>query len=436
MPNLALVDALVEAGFSSTNARELAPMLEPNTSIRSRCATRLYSTQISNSTTSVLTGYGFPGADTKVTHGFLADVETEFDAVSLIVHNTTASPLTWGNLKASSVRQVASANTNITQTLSGTFGGNTSVTVTAGTTTSPTLVVSDPIPLASVPRTDGGTRPLVFFTVETTTTTDGATQIGSWYRGGGDNTTKTHDGGRVLAAVAVTGSVAPSGMPMNSAGTGTASAIIGFVYWSRGAKVLTVMESGSSLAAGNTLIQANRGHLIRAVEAVSTKKSPIEYMVVGLPGHGIGAIRALTEKIVAQGTPTSGLLPGVLVFNAFDPNSNVGTSIDLAPMRVAASRIEIVAQRIGAKLVMVEGLPRQINSTTPAWNNDTERRKFNASLAGEYGAYVINHAYVFENAGNPSLFASGTVQGDFTHPTDTADNVTRDMIAAMLQKLG
>lgn len=402
---------------------------------RSRCATRLYSTMLANTTSATLAGYGFPGTNTALTHGFLADVEVPFDAVSLIVQNSTAAALTWGNAKVSSVRQVESAQSNIAETLNVTFNGALSVAVPAGSVTNPTFVVSDPAPLNSVARSDGGTRPLLLLTAETTTATDGSTAIGSWYRGAGNNTTKTHEGGRVLAAVTAVGSVAPSGMPLNAAGTDSASALVGFVYWARGVKVLTVMEAGNSLSAGNTLPTANRGHLIRAVEAISRPEAPVEYMVAGLPGQSVEVIRALTEKLLGQASATSGLLPGVVIFNPFDTNANVGAAMALGPMRAAAGRVEAAVSQLGAELLLMEGLPRQASASASTWTNDEVRQEFNRRLSADYTSAVIPQARALQDSVNPSLFAPGMAQGDFTHPTIAGDDLIKELLVETLSQI-
>lgn len=392
---------------------------------KSRCATRLYSTMLSNTTSAALVGYGFPGP-TKVTHALLAETEVEFDAVSLIVQNTSSAALTWGNLKASSVREVPTFNTKITETLSGTFSGASSISVAAGSATSPTFAISDPIPLSSVPRTDGGPRPLVLFTVETDTASDGSTQLGSWYRGGGNNTTKTHDGGRVMACSTLPGSVAPASLTPSLTNPDVTSAIVGFVYWSRGAKVLTVMESGNSITAGNNLLVPNRGHLIRAVEAISTKEAPVEYMVCGLPGQGLAPIVALTNEILDIGRQGGGMQPGALIFNAFDTNANVGSNIVIGPMRSYAARIEAkVEEGVGGVLMLADGLPRQSDATTTAWLNDDVRREFNASLERDYGALVIHQAAKLEDPSKPGFYLSAMVDSDFIHPSQAGDDAIK-----------
>lgn len=401
---------------------------------RTRCATRLYSTMLSNTTSAALVGYGFPGP-TKVTHALLAETEVEFDAVSLIVQNSSGAALTWGNLKASSVREVPTFNTKITETLSGTFSGASSISVAAGSVASPTFAISDPIPLSSVQRTDGGPRPLVLFTVETDTASDGSTQLGSWYRGGGNNTTKTHDGGRVMACSTMPGSVAPAAVVPANTNPDVTSVIVGFVYWSRGAKVLTVLEAGNSIVAGNNLPVANRGHLIRAVEEVSTPSSPVEYMVCGLPGQGIAQIFALADKVITLGSAGGGLLPGVVVFNPFDTNANVGSAIALGPMRAAAGRVEAAASRLGAELILMEGLPRQASASTSAWTNDEVRQEFNRGLSADYTSVVIPQARVLQNSGNPSLFAPGMAQVDLTHPTIAGDDLIKELLVETLSQI-
>lgn len=401
---------------------------------KSRCATRLYSTMLSNTTSAALVGYGFPGP-TKVTHALLAETEVEFDAVSLIVQNTSGAALTWGNLKASSVREVPTFNTKITETLSGTFSGASSISVAAGSATSPTFAISDPIPLSSVPRTDGGPRPLVLFTVETDTASDGSTQLGSWYRGGGNNTTKTHDGGRVMACSTLPGSVAPASLTPSLTNPDVTSAIVGFVYWSRGAKVLTVMESGNSITAGNNLPVANRGHLIRAVEEVSTPSSPVEYMVCGLPGQGLAQIFALANKVITLGRAGGGMLPGVVIFNPFDTNANVGSNIVVGPMRSASARLESSVQESGGVLMLADGLPRQSDANTKAWLNDQVRRDFNASLGGDFGAAVIRQAGALEDPGRPGFFLQDMVSGDFVHPSLNGDDLIKIIQGAAIRSV-
>jgi hypothetical protein len=401
---------------------------------RSRCATRLYSTMLSNTTTAALVGYGYPGPTT-ATHALLAETEAPFDAFSVIVQNSTAAALTWGNLKVSSVSAVAGFNTKLVETLSGTFNGASTVAVAAGSATSPTFAVSDPIPLSSVEREDGGTRPLVLVTIETTTAADGSTQIGSWYRGAGDNASKTHEGGRVLACQTMPDSVAPADVTPALTNPDGTSAIVGFIYWARGVQVLTVMEGGNSLTAGNTLPTANRGHLIRAVEAASTPEAPIEYMVVGLPGQSVPVIAALVQKLLLQGTEYGGLRPGMLVFNPFDTNANVGGAIALGPMRAAAASMEALSSSMNTALALMEGLPRQASATASAWTNDAARRQFNQTLQTAYLVPSIPQARALQNSGDPALFAPGMVQADLTHPTKAGDDLIKDLLVSLFQKI-
>jgi hypothetical protein len=173
--------------------------------------------------------------------------------------------------------------------------------------------------------------------------------------------------------------------------------------------------------------------LIRAVEEVSTPSAPVEYMVCGLPGQSVSAIRALTEKILGIGVLGNGLKPGLTIFNPFDTNANVGSNIDLAPMRHAASKVEALIQNSGGSLLFTEGLPRQSDSTTSAWLNDTVRRSFNSALASDYGVGVIAQATALERADQPFLFKTGAAAGDFTHLTQSGDDEVKNLIIEAIQ---
>jgi hypothetical protein len=381
----------------------------------SRVATRIYSTQLQTATTAAAVGYGFPGPTT-VTATMLADVETTFDAVSVIFMNAGASTINLTNLTVGTPTQVSAFTSNLESTVQGTFNTSNTVSIPSGTTTNPSIIVSDKILISSSKRTDSGTRPLLCINAQFSTASDGSTSFTYWFRNGskwGTAPSFTDENQRVLGTNLQPNAVSINSTSVNPNGI---SPIVGFVYWARG-KVITIAAAGNSILAGNTFTDsANRSQLIKAVQKVSTLSNPFEYMVVGLPGTQSSLYCSLLEKIITTTAPAGALKPTVGIIHGFNTNSTA--FLDSKVLNQPSTSTMAALDNIQAISCHFNGIPRQADAVSSYFTNDAVRLKYNLELTGD----IIDAASIISNVNNPSLFQINLVQNDLIHPTEEGDN--------------
>lgn len=399
-----------------------------------RVATRLYLTDPKSALASVFQTWA---GETAFTAAMLVDTETDFDAVSLLAVNTTAAPLVIGAAYAATPTQIASYAANLGNTGQFLFSGATTKTLAAAAAvTQPTFELSDPLPLSSTARTDGGTRPLLLLDVQYTTASDGSTAVPYWFRTGsewGASVSAGNTNGRILGSTYLKGAIALASLPAMAA-TGNCL-VFGFVYWTRGVPVKVVMANGDSITSGSALTTSQNGPwLMKACQSISTPTAPVEFMICGHPGqretvyapYGRSFMNGIsTDKALAgAGVPTH------LIYAAGTPNigATFGAS-QAASMRQQLSLTVGTAVEKGIQTAIWTMVPWSATATTPTWTGSsaTTFAAYNAALAN-WNVKLLNFNAAVSYPADPTMYQTtalgytvNTGAADLKHLSDAGD---------------
>ena len=432
--------AVVSGAVSALGARVLKPV---------RTATRLYPVEAMNTTAASAFGYTGTGAGASITSHQLFDVETNFDAVQLIFGNlsTTASM----TIQGASVSAGANGACTAADTINAggtytpvTFGGNASAvigpsTVIIGASQMPKLLLSDWIPLGSLPRSDvSGARPLLYIraaAVPTSgSTSDPLTNLRLQTGNGGGYQTSAY--GRINLS-SFGNAAAPQ---LTGAYNGANPAIfaynafcLGFRYRARNGRIITVASIGDSITVGagtsNIFSWAQKGPLLannaNAGSNSGISPYPIEHMKFGYPGQS-----AATYEQAFEYLRTSGLNYNVAVFSAYTPNS-AGQS---ALTRQSLVKFLAECDDDGTYPLVWTGVPSPALLTTAALDQD--RLTYNATLNSVDAGYMDFASAVSGTVtGGITQYATGDGNADNIHPNDAGDTAMAAVFQAKLQQL-
>lgn len=287
---------------------------------------------------------------------------------------------------------------------------------------------TDWIPVASLPRTDNGTKPLLAIRAVFSTTT-GLPVVGN----GIDDFTNwaTRTDGRLWAmrSQAVDG----VGTPTNFTSTTneSQSPIVGLQYLHRG-NVVTVMGVGDSITDGRGTY-LGEGLIMPAVEQITSNDLAVEYANAGWSGQTASVFDERAIDILNSDV----MRPDVLVIPAGSPNdpgNSAITDAHVTSWRSGRARIQAAARKAGVPVVVWTVLP--VNSAVNNWGtSDAKRVTYNAEVmahAGQ-GTTVVDLATAY--SGPP---ASGQVQiatgltTDGIHPNDAGNAALAALLAPAL----
>jgi lysophospholipase L1-like esterase len=268
----------------------------------------------------------------------LMALEQDFDAVRVIFAQgrnagaTTAAPLMLANVAV--VADTTNAASDAATWTGVAQGGNSTWTLTAGSAQQRrAFVVSDWVAVASIPRTDGGTKPLL--------------AVRGWVNGGNPLTLignssgtdsfanwATKPDGRIWKMRKAAGNYASTSQASFGAAATTAneSPIVGVQYLARG-RVVTVMAFGDSIFEGRGTYL---GESFAAQAAWSkSNASNVAYEYCNLAWSGAPStvfVNAMTDAFAA------GLIPDVAIFPVGSPN-DVSTTITSALVSSIQSKL-------------------------------------------------------------------------------------------------
>lgn len=289
--------------------------------------------------------------------------------------------------------------------------------------------MTDWIPISSLPRTDGGTKPLLvaraFMQVSATLPVcgDGTDVFSNW---------ATRTDGRIWCSRYQDGVAVTSGF--TSTTNTSQSPIVGFQYLSRG-KVVTVAGCGDSITDGRGTY-LGEGFIMPATESLSNMSGTVyEYMNTGWSGQTMTTFAERAIDILQ-----SSLKPDVLIIPAASPNDTLTTiaQSDIDGFRARRNRVIAEARKVGVPVIVWTWLP-----TNTAVRNygatDSFRTAYNAELVSQAGRGL----YVAD----ASTSISGTVSGgqvqmssslntDGIHPNDAGNSVLRDLIKPYILSAG
>lgn len=242
-----------------------------------------------------------------------------------------------------------------------TFGGSASGDLPAAAGTyRPAKLTSDWIDLSSVPRADGGVRPLVMCRVYHNGSTGGALTIFGQLtsNASADSTSWASTSGypwsRVWQAGTVTTGDAVSNLATKPAALSNASIWIAFEFASR-YKGLTVLSVGDSVTEGTGHSWGGYGSWpMRACGLASSLTRPISLVQNGVSGQAGEVYTLAAEDAITAHRPTHVFYP-TLTLNDGDPSA---ASLQLARARI--QRMLQACEAVNARLVLWSALPNSV----------------------------------------------------------------------------
>lgn len=382
------------------------------------------------------------------------EAESHFDRVRIHIYNRQATtPTAFTAVVAATETAATDTTTNLFDPVVGgtayaalagsgaygwkevTFGGASSGDfASAGASYRPAKLTSDWIDLSSVPRADGGTRPLVMCRVYHNGGTGGAMTIFGQLtsNASADSTswssTSVYPWHRIWQAGTVTTGDAVSTLTTKPAALSNASIWIAFEFASR-YKGLTVLSVGDSVTEGTGHSWGGYGSwIMRACALSSSITRPVSLIQNGISGQAGEVYTLAAEDAITAHSPTHVFYPTLTL--------NDGDTTD-ASIQLARSRIQRMLQAcesVGARLVMWSALPNGV--FTAAGDARAIQLQSDVLEMARAGACdYIDLASIVSNGASPRRLNSFN-QFDSNHPNNSAQD--RLALAAMeyLQSAG
>lgn len=332
--------------------------------------------------------------------------------------------------------QMAPANT-VNGFVNTTWSGASTITV-ASAATAHQFSISDRIALSSVPRADGGTRPLLL----TRAYLPGASTspwVPSYSSSGSFAATSTMRN-RLFQAYGGGGDyVAAPGTPVPSYGSSPIPGIELAHIISFNTPVLSVWGCGDSIT--HLPVTTSQSHYInsfgmRACAQVSTTTRPVVWANFGIAGAAGLKSLAFARQYLAGGCPA----PSVLVVNpvsANDDSSNWATEGQAGLQRVRDLALDWLRLAREYSIPYVIWFPLLPRESMPL-AGDTLRKQLNTEMAAIAASY--NVAWLtfpgLANGASPELYTDIYDSGDGIHPNDLAnDTILSNALASVLQGL-
>ena len=364
----------------------------------------------------------------------------EFDAVRVIFANsmnsggTTASPVMLANVAAvgdpsDSTLDAADWSTGVSVNGAGTWN-----LTPASAVQRRGITVSDWVPKGSIPRTDGGTLPLL--------------AVRAWVNGGNPLTLlgaagnsfvnwATKPDGRIWKMRKRAGDYANANQSSFTAGASAAneSPIIGVQYAARG-KIVTVMGVGDSIYEGRgTYI--GEGFIAPAVWSKSNKQG-VAWEFCNLSWSGTPTsvfVNALTDIIAA------GVVPDVCVFPSGSPN-DIATTIseaNIAAERLYLSKMLSLCRANSIEPLVCSWMPSNY-SVKSYGSTDALRAAYSAEVEARSGRMLVAATSSAISGppdtahGNQITMLSGATT-DNIHPNDFGSSLLVPLIRGQLDLL-
>lgn len=348
----------------------------------------------------------------------------DFDAVRIITSNSnngtnTSAPLILANV--ATVGDTSAATTDAADwSAQVTWGGagTQALTVASGTSRR-TYQVSDWILKSSLPRTDGGTLPLLAVRGFVATNANPITIMGN----GTDNFSNwsAHPSGRIWKMRVANGNFASASQSTFNANSSVVqqSPIIGVQYSARG-RVVTVMAAGDSITEGRgTYI--GEGFIFPACAELSSKAGvAVEYCNIGWSGVNTSFVARQVLDVT-----NAGIFPDLMFLPAGSPNDIGGT---ITAALIASQRANIGwAQALCRQNQIIPVIWPWLPSNTAVKNygaTDSLRVAYNQevyTLAGRgVDVSMVDTPIIGELSGGQVQMAAGTT-GDNIHPNDAGN---------------
>ena len=299
--------------------------------------------------------YGTAGAD--YTFGQIMTLEAPFEAIQLIVGNPTTSALTYDACGIAAQATLSGPDGFIVPVdgsgaVQGftpvTWGGAAAAVIPPGSAAQPTYILSDPIPLESLARSDGGTLPLLH--VRTFIST--ATSLLSNIEIAAFNANRLQ--GRCVHDYLVQGSnaIATANPAVQSQNVDVGfMPVVGIRYLSTRTGV-SLMAVGDSLAQGEFTSSQFNAWGLKAAEILSTPLAPVSFINEGVGGQTTDVFQAQARSSIARYNPDIVAIP------PWSPNNQEGAAgANRLGMLAQALETAAIAEAAGATTIIETAWP-------------------------------------------------------------------------------
>jgi len=357
----------------------------------------------------------------------------EYTAIQLIYQNSsTTTPLIINRARllaaadySDKVQDAGFAGSPVTVTFN---GGATTATIPPGLQSN--LLISDPIALTSIARSDVvGGLPALFSRTCFAFPQGTSSVITSWDPSGADWTS----GFQKWFQAASYGDVVTSALGRVPAATGR-RVLVGIRYLSP-YKVMTIAVNGTSLTNNNTIGLARQpgGWHYQAANAISTPTRPIEILNFGFSTQTSTQFRTNFERLSQQVPATHYLIEGASV-NDMSTGAGAWATVSTDTcLRNVLACIERAERLYRARVGIWNGYPRDTNGTdgisalTVA--SDTRRLAYLAKIAALGYDFVDTNSLVADTTQSPQSWQTvargfaADLSGDGLHPDQDGDTV-------------
>ena len=297
----------------------------------------------------------FGTAGGNYTFGQVATLEAPFEAIQLIVGNPTTSPMTYDAFGIAAQATLSGPNgfavpVDGSGAVQGftpvTWGGAAAAVIPAGTAAQPTYLISDPIPLESIARSDGGTLPLLNIRtfISTPSSMLSLIQVAAF------NANRLQ--GRCVHDYLVQGSnaIASAAVQPKNLDVGYMP-VVGIRYLSTRTGV-TLMAMGDSLTQGQFTSSQFNAWGLKAAEILSTPLAPVSFANEGVGGQ-------TTDVFQARGRTAIALYnPDIVAIPPWSPNNQEGVSgSNRLGMLAQALETAAIAEAAGATPIIETAWP-------------------------------------------------------------------------------
>lgn len=386
-----------------------------------------------------------------VSYNVKVEAEADFDAVALVWVNRAGNAVN-NNSALVGVTETAATDTanNRSQVVIGgtaytavaaatstlgwrnvTWNGGAATVNLAAATIEVQYAVSDWIPLSSVPRADGGTRPLLMYRTHHDGSVDGAWGFRSGAGLANLRTPSSSARNRIIQLCDLTGNAVST--PSTVGGLGTTMMEVFPIFRYR-RPVLKVMGLGDSNTENSGLVAAIFNNFLwRACADASTPDRPVVPLNMGCSSVGAANFWARGREIL-----NAGIIPDVLVVSPASVNDNYtsATSVDRLYETARARAVEALtfARAKGVKhIIWMPLLPYNSISTAAL---DAKRADYNAFLASLPNLSRLSFSGLGDGASPERWVAANNFNSDGVHPNEAAiESIMTPALAAELARI-
>ena len=364
----------------------------------------------------------------------IVQVDVPFDAVRPVQFHAAGNDIPGVVCCAAAGTNAADKTGNTLTWVAGTYAGAATGTQKAGAADRPSVTAPDFIPVAAVPRTDGGPGYLVYLRVCIPT---GGTLSAS-LSSNTDLTQLNNLTSGMMYSNRAGGDFVTAGQGTYNPGASRGdSPIWGVEFITRG-PALSSVTAGDSITRAQASVEFKSQNMFQvAAKRLNMSKNNISVSSANCGWSGQKSIQYLARlsDLLAVVRPT------MAVYAPFspndDPNTGTLTQAMVDGMRWRVSQFVDLCRAAQIIPVLWTGLP-----ASKGWNaaSDNRRKAFNAELLSLYGkvAVVADFDAVLSDGASPAAMVAGMSDG--THPYDNAmrllaDRFEADVLAPALKLL-